>query len=92
MIVPPEQVLTPALKWALIRVLVTRDGYSLALGIWENQKVLAIRKDGTESNPLGFPQVRGLPTWQILPEWVSKSLISTLPEETQDLVRCFIPS
>ena len=76
--IKPGDVLSPKRYWQLFHVLF--DGgavrgedsddsrVSLAVGRWERRPVLAMRWNGTTTNPLGHPQSRGLPTWFIVPD------------------------
>ena len=41
---------------------------SLAIGRWDGRPALAMRWNGTDDEPLGNPQSRGLPTWFIVPD------------------------
>ena len=63
--VKPEDVHSPRGRWKLIDVLV--DGgeaaWAVAIGSFDNKRMLAIRWSGTEDTPAGTPQARGNPTW-----------------------------
>src|SRR5882672_4217503 len=69
----------PKRFWSLIHVIFDGGpgGSSLAIGRWENKPVLAMRWNGTEDNPLGNPQSRGLPTWFIVPDQHWKQILET---------------
>ena len=80
--VKPGDVHSPKRHWQLFHVLFDggpgRDegdprpeddsAVSLAVGRWDGDPVLAMRWNGSKSNPLGHPQSRGLPTWFIIPD------------------------
>lgn len=90
----PEEVTSPRRNWSLTRVLEDNgpDNVSLALGKWDEVPVLAMRWNGSDENPIGNPQSRGLPTWFILPRGkYTEMVIATLSEKDRDLVRTFIP-
>ena len=88
----PDDVRSPKSKWTLIRVLDDKgeDNTSLALGRWEDHNVLAIRWNGSDDQPLGSPQSRGLPTWFIIPDHLVGPILTTLPTDMQTLVRSLI--
>ena len=77
--VTPGNVLAPKRRWQLFHVLfdggdrthpraVKETTVSLAIGRWDGRPVLAMRWNGTDHEPLGNPQSRGLPTWFIVPD------------------------
>ena len=91
-IIPPTKVTSPRLHWSLITVLEDdKDGVALAIGRWDDDPVLAIRWNGTDENPIGNPQSRGLPTWFILPKWSYDGFLAILPPDKRKLARTFIP-
>ena len=70
----PEQVISPQQRWRL-REVIHKDGdWSLTRGDWKDEEdrwdrnVLAIRWNGNEKRPKGFPISSGYPVWFILPE------------------------
>lgn len=72
---------------------------AVALGRWEDVPVIAMRWNGTDDNPVGHPQSRGLPTWFIIdregPEGrkgaYTDAIVEALPASERALVRNFIP-
>ena len=77
--ISPADVVSPKSHWALIDVLEEdRDGVAVALGNWDGDKVLAMRWNGSDEQPIGMPQSRGLPTWFILPRWANGAILSAL--------------
>ena len=97
--VKPTDVHAPKRFWSLIHVIF--DGgpgeSSLAIGRWENKPVLVMRWNGTDDNPLGNPQSRGLPTWFVVPEQHWKQILETehyagIKENTLNLARNFLQS
>lgn len=77
--VKPGDVHAPKRRWQLFQVLfdggdkthpkaVKNSTVSLAIGRWDDRPALAMRWNGTQHDPLGNPQSRGLPTWFIVPD------------------------
>lgn len=91
----PDQATSPRLSWSIIKVLDAAGpgGMALALGKWEDVPVVAMRWNGTDDNPVGHPQSRGLPTWFIVDRLgpYTNALIGALPPAEKALVRNFIP-
>jgi hypothetical protein len=81
----PQTVRSPRAHWTLIDVLYDggEESYSIAVGIWDEDPVLAIRWNGSDETPTGNPQSRGLPTWFIMPEEFNFCLLSHLPKDKQ---------
>jgi hypothetical protein len=93
----PENVTAPRLRWRLIKVLFkgdpadpskhNPDGYSVAVGMWDNGSCLAIRWNASDDRPIGSPQSRGLPTWFIVPPGLVEPILKTLPQAAQSFAR-----
>ena len=66
----PNTVRSPKAHWTLIDVLYNGgdDDHSLAIGEWDQRRVLAARWNGNSAKEIGNPQSRGLPTWFVLPD------------------------
>lgn len=90
--VHPEEVFSPKKHWKLLSVLESgkENSGSVALGRWGNRPVLAMRWNGNAENPLGNPQSRGLPTWFIVPEEYTSSILQGFPEEKRALANTFL--
>jgi hypothetical protein len=89
----PKDVTSPQRYWSLIDVLdegEENDG-ALALGKWDGEPVLAMRWNGSDSNPIGNPQSRGLATWFILPGKYNEAILGTLSPKKLALARNFFP-
>ena len=96
----PDTVISPRLHWSLIKVLFRGDsgdpskhhpdGYSVAVGKWDNTPCLAIRWNCNEERPVGNPQSRGLPTWFIVPKELEAGILSTLSMEAQSFARSIL--
>jgi hypothetical protein len=93
--VSPNSVISPRLHWSLITVLddTGPGGSALAIGRWDTEPVLGMRWNGdNDSNPIGNPQSRGIPTWFILPAGkYTEAVLKTLPPDKLTLARNFIP-
>ncbi len=78
--VAPGDVTAPSARWQLDRVL--RDGgsggYSLALGQWDGERVLALRWNGSSDQPKGNPLSSTHPTWVVLPGALNVATLATL--------------
>ncbi|HWB06280.1 MAG TPA: hypothetical protein VG796_24870 [Verrucomicrobiales bacterium] len=93
--IPPDKVHSPKAHWSLIAVLedLGEEGTSVAIGRWDGKPTLAMRWNGSDGNPIGNPQSRGLPTWFIIPSGPkTESFLKTLPANKQALARNFIPT
>lgn len=68
----PENVICPRKKIKDVKVLYTdeTDNFSIAAVLWNNNKRIAIRWNGSGEN-LGYPQSRGNATWFIIPQKVA---------------------
>jgi len=92
--IPPESVISPKAHWSLISVLLDEGptNIAIAVGNWDREPVLAMRWNGSDENPLGNPQSRGLATWFVLPNGrFAEAILNTLPDNKQALVRAFFP-
>jgi hypothetical protein len=87
----PHQVRSPRNRWTLIEVLVQDggDGDSLAIGEWDDARVLAVRWNG-KGKEIGNPQSRGLPTWFILPGRYYDGILQTLPQNKRALANTLL--
>lgn len=91
--ISPNDVHSPRQNWTLIAVLDEgkSDRGALAIGRWDGKVMLAMRWNGTEGNPVGNPQSRGLPTYFMVPEKYNEAILATLPPDKLALSRNFIP-
>jgi hypothetical protein len=49
--------------------------------MWDGERRLGFRWNGTDDNELGNPQSRGLPTWTMLDPKIHKQIIDQLPPD-----------
>jgi hypothetical protein len=66
--IKPEQVISPKANWRLVDVVLDNGAGEGAyvIGMWDEDRRVGYRWNGTNENPLGNPQSRGLPTWTML--------------------------
>ncbi len=78
--VAPEQVHSPRRCWTLVAVVYDEEegGAAAAIGRWDGEPVLVMRWNGSEGNPIGNPQSRGLPTWFVVPDVFHDALLNTI--------------
>lgn len=90
--IKPSEVISPKAHWSLIDVLLDRgEGEcAYALGIWNGERRIGFRWNGTNENALGNPQSRGLPTWTMLDERIHQQIIEKLPAEKLAIARGFL--
>src|SRR5260370_29274472 len=87
----PKDVQSPKAHWELVAVLI--DGGegkgAYALGRWDGAPCIGFRWNGTDDNPIGNPQSRGLSTWTILDDNLHEAVIGLLPPQQQSEARRF---
>jgi hypothetical protein len=90
--ITPDQVFSPKRSWKLLAVLDSgsKNTGSVAIGRWEDKPVLAMRWNGSDDNPLGNPQSRGLPTWFIIPDEYRDPIMANLPADKQAFAKTFL--
>jgi hypothetical protein len=88
----PQDVKSPRARWTLIDVLCDDggEGDSLAVGEWDDSRVLAARWNGDTDKEIGNPQSRGLPTWFILPKRYYELILETLPTNKKTIARALL--
>ncbi len=91
--IEPNNVISPRRHWTLLMVLDSgsEGDAALCVGRWDNEPCLGMRWNGGEENPLGTPQSRGIPTWFIVPKKYANPIIESLPRETKQMARNFLP-
>lgn len=89
----PEDVKSPKAHWYLFEVVLDRGpgDCAYALGEWDGDRRIGFRWNGTEENPIGNPQSRGLATWTMLDEAIHEAVISAVfPADKQEEARRFL--
>lgn len=78
----PAEVTSPKRQWTLVKVLhdFGEGRAAVAMGLWDEKQVLAMRWNGNDENPIGNPQSRGLPTWFIVPDEFRQAILVQLQE------------
>jgi hypothetical protein len=79
----PEMVRSPKNRISGLKILKDKggDSWSLAEVIWDGEKALGVRWNGSfdeKNHNIGTPQSRGLPMWFILPD--DEELFKTINE------------
>lgn len=89
---PPQNVVAPKRRWQQMAVLLDAGPgeYSYAMGIWDDDKVIVFRWNGTDASPGGNPQSRGHPTWIVLPKHLYPAIVDMLPPAKRDLARLYL--
>jgi hypothetical protein len=90
--IQPREVISPKAFWRLEEVLLDRGAGNCAYasGLWDGRPRIGFRWNGDDSNPIGNPQSRGLPTWTMLDPELHEAVIKLLPIERQDRVRRYL--
>ena len=88
----PADVVSPKAHWSLIDVLLDRgeSNCAYALGVWDGVRRIGFRWNGSDANPIGNPQSRGLPTWTMLDEEIHEQIIEQLPRDKLAIAREFL--
>jgi hypothetical protein len=88
----PKDVVSPKMHWSLIDVLLDRGegDCAYALGVWDGERRIGFRWNGSDTNPIGNPQSRGLPTWTMLDQEIHKQIIEQLPHDKLTMARGFL--
>jgi hypothetical protein len=90
--IKPADVVSPKVHWSLIDVLLDRGegDCAYALGIWDGERRIGFRWNGTSESELGNPQSRGLPTWTMLDPEMHKQILEQLPPDKLAIARGFL--
>ncbi len=87
-----DEVRSPKQHWQLIEVLLDRGerDCAYALGEWDGERRIGFRWNGSDENPIGNPQSRGLPTYTMLDRALHEAVIALLPDDKKAFVRRFL--
>jgi len=66
--VHPKQVVAPKSRLKYPHAIYAGNHWSLAVGLWDEERALLIRWNDDPNKPLGNPVSHGKPTWFVLPE------------------------
>ena len=90
--VKPSGVVSPKKQWHLVDVII--DGGpgtpAYAIGTWDDERRIGFRWNGSDDNPLGNPQSRGLPTWTMLDPRLHCAVLAIAPPEKQAIVSAYL--
>ena len=77
----PQDVTAPREHWTLNRVLIegTAGTPAYALGIWDGDRCIGARWNGTDENEIGWPRVYVHACWHILDGELCDGVIALLP-------------
>ncbi len=85
--VAPTAVVSPKARLQLLKVLLDRGpgDAAYALAQWDGNACIVFRWNGTDDQPLGNPQSRGLPTWVVLDDKLHDAIVDGLLKDAPDL-------
>jgi hypothetical protein len=91
----PELVVSPKVSWTLVDVVLDKGegNCAYAIGMWEKQRRIGFRWNGTDDSPIGNPQSRGLPTWTMLDKALHNSVLRQVEQKNPDkagIMRAFL--
>ncbi len=93
--IPPENVVSPKANWTLVDVVLDKGPgeCAYAIGMWDKQRRVGFRWNGTRESPIGNPQSRGLPTWTILDRALHNAVLAQVEKKNPDksgIMRAFL--
>ena len=90
--IKPRDVQSPKSHWHLFEVIIDKGPgeFAYALGTWDGERRIGFRWNGSEENPIGNPQSRGLPTWTMLDEELHPAIVQLLPSDQQTIAKTYL--
>ncbi|MFK4489572.1 hypothetical protein [Bradyrhizobium sp. USDA 336] len=93
--IKPDQVVSPKASWTLVDVVLDKGAgdCAYAIGMWDKQRRVGFRWNGSKENPLGNPQSRGLPTWTMLDRALHGAVLRQVERKNPDkagIMRAFL--
>jgi hypothetical protein len=84
--VQPKEVISPKANWRLVDVVLDRGegNCAYAIGMWDDERRVGFRWNGTDDNPIGNPQSRGLPTWIMLDEALHRAVLRIVKKKNPE--------
>jgi hypothetical protein len=81
--------------WTLVDVVLDKGpgNCAYAIGMWDNKRRVGFRWNGSDGNPIGNPQSRGLPTWTMLDPELHGAVLQQVAEKNPDkanIMRAFL--
>jgi len=85
--VSPSAVVSPKARLHLVKILIDQGPGDVAYGLahWDGNACIVFRWNGTDDQPLGNPQSRGLPIWMVLDHRLHDPVIDLLLRDRPDL-------
>jgi hypothetical protein len=93
--IQPADVVSPKANWRLVDVVLDKGpgDSAYAIGMWDNQRRIGFRWNGTDDSPIGNPQSRGLPTWTMLDRALHRAVLRLVAKKDADkanIMRAFL--
>ncbi|WP_445501301.1 hypothetical protein [Microvirga sp. G4-2] len=87
----PKDVQSPKSHWHLFQVVLDKGPGqgAYALGTWDGERRIGFRWNGSDENPIGNPQSRGLPTWTMLDPELHSRVIEIFPADQQPIAKAY---
>lgn len=84
--IQPKEVISPKANWRLVDVVLDRGegNCAYAIGMWDDERRVGFRWNGTDDSPIGNPQSRGLPTWTMLDEALHRAVLRIVKRKNPD--------
>jgi len=93
--IQPSDVISPKAKWTLVDVVLDKGSgnCAYAIGMWDKQRRVGFRWNGTKDNPIGNPQSRGLATWTMLDKALHQAVLHQVERKNPEkagIMRAFL--
>jgi hypothetical protein len=90
-----DQVISPKDYWTLVDVVLDNgEGQgAYAIGMWDRERRVGFRWNGTNKMPLGNPQSRGIPTWTMLETALHRPVLGLVERKNPEkagIMRAFL--
>jgi hypothetical protein len=91
----PSDVISPKAMWTLVDVVLDKGpgNCAYAIGMWDKQRRVGFRWNGTNDNPIGNPQSRGLATWTMLDRALHAAVLQQVERKNPEkagIMRAFL--
>jgi hypothetical protein len=91
----PVDVTSPKAMWTLVDVVLDKGpgDCAYAIGMWNKRRSVGFRWNGSDENPIGNPQSRGLPTWTMLDRALHRAVLQQVDRKNPDkanIMRAFL--
>jgi hypothetical protein len=89
--IKPKDVHSPKKSWHLFEAIIDKGPgqAAYALGTWDGERRVGFRWNGSDENPIGNPQSRGLPTWTMLDPEMHPAVVALLPSDKQAIAKAY---